>query len=133
MCCRQNISTSHEPKTFKCEVKPPGFFAGNVIWNVSADRIDVGKGNQTQTYLLSDVIAVTPVANPSKSAQFKFASKNSDPSEQRCMTMDNMKKLLDAIYTNKFIQKYPTQEEPAPSSQQPEQNAAPATPAPANE
>lgn len=131
---RQNISQHHEAKTLQCEVKPPGFFAGIVTWSVYADHIDIGKGNQTTCVQLSDIIAVTPVANPSKSAQFKFASKNQDPSEQRCTTMDNMKRLLDAIYTNKYIQKYPTPAEAAPVPTQPEQNAAaaPSAPPPSN-
>ncbi|OHS97250.1 hypothetical protein TRFO_09497 [Tritrichomonas foetus] len=124
---RDQITEHRESKSFQCEVKPPGFFAGNVQWSVNADRISIGKGNQTpQVIQLSEVISVTPVANVSKNAQFKFAWKQSpDPAEQRCTSMDNMKKLLDAIYTNKFIEKYPaTATEAAPVATQPEQPQA---------
>lgn len=90
------------------EVRPPGFFAGAVVWNVQADRILIGKPNQAQqtTVMLQDIISVTSSANQRSTTSFKFATKaSSDPVEERCASLDGMKKLLDAIYTNAFLLK----------------------------
>ena len=138
---RDRVSEAREYKTCSCEVKPPGFFAGNVTWVVSKTDIKIQKGNQvTQTIPLSDILAVTPIANVSKTAQFKLSSRqNHDSGEQRCTSLQNMKTLLDTIYTNKFLDKYPKQQ-PQQHPQEPEQSAPvaaeqpaepPADPAPA--
>lgn len=114
---RQQILESRQTKTYSCDIKPPGFFAGNVTWTVTQANIEISKGNQIQqTIPLSDINTVTPTAIQNKSAQFKFSWKQqSDVAEYRCSSLDNMKKLLDAIYTNRFIEKNPPSQPAAPS------------------
>jgi hypothetical protein len=115
---REAVTTQRAPLTFQCEVKPPGFFAGNVVWNVQADAILIGKQGQTPTRTaLADVVSVTPVTNSSKVALFKYATKqNTDLVENRCMVLDQMKGLLDAIYTNAFILTLPAAPPREPSA-----------------
>jgi hypothetical protein len=121
---RDTVTSQRRTLSFQCEVKPPGFFAGNVIWNVQADAILIGKSQQTPARTaLTDVVSVTPMTNASKAAMFKFATKqNPDPVEERCMALEQMKGLLDAIYTNAFILKLPP---PAPEPVAAEPAAAP--------
>jgi hypothetical protein len=116
---RDTVTAQRRPLTFQCEVKPPGFFAGNVNWIVQPDRILIGKAGQTPTTsLLADLLSITPLTNASKPAIFKFATKqNPDPVEERCTTLEQMKTLLDAIYTNAFILKLPPPEAAAPPAE----------------
>jgi len=102
---RETVEREMSPIQFQCDIKPPGFFSGNVEWKVSADRITIGKSGREETViLLKDQISVTPSSNPSHTAYFKYSTKaNPDPGEHRCQTLDVMKKLLDAIYTNAYI------------------------------
>jgi hypothetical protein len=119
---RDQVTQQRATKTFQCEVKPPGFFTGQVVWNVQPDRILIGKQGQTPTpTLLSDIVSITPTTNPSKPAIFKFATKQSqDAAEQKCGTLEAMKNLLDAIYTNQFILKLPAPDaEPRPAAEPP--------------
>lgn len=104
---RDNILNERKPHTFNCEVKPPGFFSGNVEWKVLNDRITIGKsGREEQVILLKDLDRVTPSANSSHVAYFRYSLKQGgDKDEHRCQSIDNMRRLLDAIYTNKFILK----------------------------
>jgi hypothetical protein len=106
---REAVTQQRSPKTFQCEVKPPGFFTGQVVWNVQADRILIGKQGQTAApTLLSDITSVTPTTNSSKPAILKVAVKpNTEPVEQKCGNVEQMKNLIDAIYTNQFILKLP--------------------------
>ena len=93
------------------EVKPPGFFAGSVIWTIQPDRILIGKQNQTPQPVMLQDVQVTPSANSSRPTSFKFATKaNSDAAEERCQTMEAMKTPHDAIYTTAFLLKQPAEE-----------------------
>jgi hypothetical protein len=114
---RDNVSATRQPAQFQCEVKPPGFFSGNLIWNVQADAILMGKAGQPPTRVpLQDIVSITPMTNPSKVAVFKFATKqNQDPVEERCVGLDQMKILIDAIYTNAFILKLPPPDAAGPA------------------
>jgi hypothetical protein len=127
---RETVTTRRRTLAFQCEVKPPGFFAGNVIWNVQPDRILIGKqGTTPAAHALADLVSITPLTNSSKAAIFKFATKqNADPVEERCQTLEQMKNLLDAIYTNAFILKLPPPEAapPAPEQAPPAGTDAPA-------
>jgi hypothetical protein len=125
---REAVTQQRTAQSFQCEVKPPGFFSGNVIWTVQPDRILIGKqGQNPAPTLLTDVASITPLTNPSRAAYFTFATRqNANPVEERCMGLDQMKGLLNAIYTNAFILKLPPPDaEPAP--------AAPPAPEPAPE
>jgi hypothetical protein len=107
-------------------VKPPGFFAGQLIWSVQTDRILIGKQGQTPApTLLTDILSITPATNSSKPGLFKFATKqNQDAVEEKCTNLEQMKALLEAIYTNQYILKLP------PPGEQPE-GAPPAAAPPA--
>jgi hypothetical protein len=113
---RDSATAQRRPLSFQCEVKPPGLFAGNLVWNVQADRILIGKQGQNPTArALADLVSITPLTNSSKAALFKFATKqNPDPVEEKCANLEQMKNLLDAIYTNAFILKLPPPEPAAP-------------------
>jgi hypothetical protein len=120
---RDNVQATRRPLSFQCEVKPPGFFSGNVVWNVTPDAILIGKAGQTPARIaLQDLVSITPMTNASKVAMFRFATKqNPDPVEDRCMALDQMKNLIDAIYTNAFILKLPPPEAaPAPAADPPQ-------------
>ena len=113
---RDKVSNSPTPLTFQCDIKPPGFFSGLVTWKVEANRSVITKGGKVESVIqLSQLQNITPCANSSKANTFKYTLKNGgDNSEHRCQSLENMKKLLDAIYTNAYILK--SQSEPAPAS-----------------
>jgi hypothetical protein len=70
------------------------------------------------------------MTNPSRAAYFKFATRqNPDPVEERCMGLEQMKNLLDAIYTNAFILKLPPPEAQPPEPR-PEAADPPGSPSP---
>jgi hypothetical protein len=106
---RGTVTSRREPLLFQCEVKPTGFFASAVQWKVEPTRILIGKPGQTQTpILLQDVLSITPMTLSSRPGLFKFATKQSpEPTEYKAVGLDEMKKLLDAIYTNIFILRLP--------------------------
>ncbi|EAY17505.1 hypothetical protein TVAG_494470 [Trichomonas vaginalis G3] len=114
---RETIQRENQPQQFTCEVKPPGFFSANVDWKVSQDRISIVKsGREESSIFLKDLQSITPSASSSKPNAFKFSLKNGgDKDEHRCLTLDNMKRLLDAIYTNTFIIKSASEGAAAPS------------------
>ena len=122
---RQTVTQTRTPVVDrKFEVKPPGFFAGNVFWTIQEDKILIGKQNQTPTVHSIQDVQITPVTNTSRTGYFKLTLKGQDPLEEKCMNMEDMKKLLDAVYTNRFILKYPAEEaapapvaEPAPAAE----------------
>jgi hypothetical protein len=119
---RETVSKQRTPKNAQAEVKPPGFFTGQVVWNVQADRIQIGKQGQNPTpTLLTDIVSITPATNSSKPGLFKFATKqNQDAVEEKCGNLEQMKVLLDAIYTNYFIVKLPPPgDEPPPQAPPP--------------
>jgi hypothetical protein len=114
---RETVSKQRSPKTAQAEVKPPGFFAGQMIWNVQPDRILIGKQGQTPApTLLTDIVSITPATNASKAGLFKFATKQAtDPLEEKSTNLEQMKTLLEAIYTNQFILKLPPPGEEPPA------------------
>ena len=108
---REDVTTSHTPASnVTCEVKPPGLFSSPLIWTVFPEKISYkkpGKEENNQTPL-SDIGTITPSANPSHVAYFKFSSKqNQDPQEQKCSNLEQMKSLLNAVYTNLFLNSNP--------------------------
>lgn len=133
---REKVTEQRQPLEFQCEVKPPGFFSGNVTWKVYQDRITIGKqGANPSTVMISDVVSITPGNNPSKAGTFRFATKQqTEPVDNKCTTIESMKKLLDAIYTNQFIPKLPPPGEVQNQESEPTPYVAPVeTPPPAPE
>ena len=115
---REKIDNNPNPTTFQCEVKPPGFFSGNVEWKVFQDRIVIGKGGREDNLFLKDLVTITPSANPSHVAYFKYSTKlNNELGEHRCMNLENMKKFLNSIYTNAYILKKPQENNPPASNE----------------
>ena len=104
---REKIQRENTPISFQCEIKPPGLFAGVVTWKVEAQRIVISKGSKEESVIdLNQLATITPCANPSKPNSFKFTLKSgTENNEHRCQSLENMKKLLDAIYTNAYILK----------------------------
>ena len=115
---RETIQNEKQPKEFSCDVKPPGFFAGQVQWNVTKDSITIRKGGKDESVIpIESLQSITPCPNPSKVASFKYTVKNgSENNEHKCASLDSMKKLLDAIYTNAFLRKSETEPAAAPSA-----------------
>jgi hypothetical protein len=115
---REKIQNDKQPITYSCDVKPPGFFAGQVQWNVSKDNITIKKGGKEESVIpIENLTTITPCANSSKPNSFKYTTKSGgDNSEHKCTTLDNMKQLLDAIYTNAYIHKSETEPAQAPSA-----------------
>ena len=115
---RETIARENSPITFQTDIKPPGFFSGQVTWKVEAQRIVITKGGKEEsTIALNQLQTITPCANPSKPASFKYTLKSGgDNNEHKCTTLDNMKKLLNAIYTNAYILKTSTEGAEKPSA-----------------
>jgi len=95
------------PAPVSCDVKPIGLFQSNQTWTVYSDKITYRKPGKDETAQtpLSEISSITPSANSSHVAYFKFTGsrQNSDPVEQKCSTLDQMKALLNAFYTNRFL------------------------------
>ncbi|KAH0792351.1 hypothetical protein GPJ56_003877 [Histomonas meleagridis] len=127
---RDNVTTNKTPIQSQWDVKPPGFFSGNVTWQVNSDRICVQKNNVTQsTIMLNESFKITPQWNQSKAGLFKLQRGN-EVSEIKCANNTQMKELLNAIYTNAFILKIPAQPAQPAQPQAPAPEAAPAEPSP---
>ena len=107
---------SKGPIEYQCEVKPPGFFSGNVTWHVEPDRISVQKNNVQQNTIMLNENKFTPQWNQSKAGLFKL-QKGSGASEIKCTSNQQMKELLNAIYTNAFIMKLNSQPAQPPPAQ----------------
>ena len=113
---REKVSNNPTPLSFQCDIKPPGFFSGQVTWKVDATKVVITKGGKEESVIqLNQLTHITPCANSSKANTFKYSLKTgSDNGEHKCTSLANMKQLLDAIYTNKYILN--TQSGAAPTS-----------------
>ena len=105
---RDDVTQKRTPIEETCEIKQGGFFSGVNVWAVDKDKIRIlTKNNQLQTTIqLTDNFKFTPAWNSSKGCTFKPQLKpNENQNEVKCSSNQDMKKLLNAIYTNAFILK----------------------------
>ena len=82
------------------DVKSSGFIKSNTQYNVFPDHISIGKTNTTDVYY-KDIVSLTPVPNPKTIASFRLATtQNQNGSEQICTSIEQFKKLMNAVFSN---------------------------------
>ena len=103
---RNNLKDYPLPKGCQCEVKASTFLAPSIVWIVHPEKIILKKaGKDSSTILLQDIQQCNPSCTTSRIGYFKYVTKkpNSEPIESKCINLEQMKTLLDSIYTNKFL------------------------------